>query len=90
MPLSAGAADKFGNRYEGRWTVFQMIEVMAGRAASLRLEPPGEEGQGIELWVRRGRARLESSFLRNPFAIWMNSLIALGESPPRTNSTVNF
>lgn len=57
MPLSAGAADKFGNRYEGRWTVYQMTEVMAERADSLCLEPPGDEGQGIEFWVCNDGAR---------------------------------
>ncbi len=37
--------------------MFQLIEVMAERADSLRLEPPGEEGQGIEFWVRRRGTR---------------------------------
>jgi hypothetical protein len=57
MPLSGGAADKFGNRYEGRWTVFCMMDVMDDRADSIRLEPPGAEGEGIEFWVRRGDKR---------------------------------
>ena len=57
MPLPGGPADKFGNSFEGRWTVWQMIDVMAERADSIRLEPPGDEGQGIEFWVRRGSAR---------------------------------
>jgi hypothetical protein len=48
MPLPGGATDKFGNRYEGRWTVFCMIDVMDERADAIRLEPPGEEGEGIE------------------------------------------
>ena len=54
MPLSGGAADKFGNRYEGRWTVNCMTDVMDERADAIRLEPPGVEGEGIEFWVRRG------------------------------------
>jgi len=48
MPLAGGAADKFGNRYEGRWTVWCMLDVMAERADSIRLEPPGPEGDGVE------------------------------------------
>jgi hypothetical protein len=52
MPLSGGATDKFGNRYEGRWTVFCMIAVMDESADSIRLEPPGEEGEGVEFWFR--------------------------------------
>src|SRR5438034_2079725 len=54
MPLPGGASAKFGDRYEGRWTVLQLAEVMAERANSLRLEPPGAEGEGVEFWVRRG------------------------------------
>jgi hypothetical protein len=57
MPLPGGSADKFGNRYEGRWTVFCMLDVMDERANSIRLEPPGAEGEGIEFWVRRGERR---------------------------------
>ena len=53
MPLKGGAADKFGNRFEGRWTVLQMADVMDERATAIRLEPPGVEGEGAEFWVRR-------------------------------------
>ena len=41
MPLPGGATDKFGNRYEGRWTVNCMIDVMDERADAIRLEPLG-------------------------------------------------
>lgn len=57
MPLPGGPADKFGNSFEGRWTVWQLIDVLAERADSIRLEPPGDEGQGIEFWLRRGPDR---------------------------------
>src|SRR5688500_4018743 len=40
MPLAGGASDKFGSRYEGRWTVYCMIDVMDERADAIRLEPP--------------------------------------------------
>ena len=46
MPLPGGPTDKFGNRYEGRWTVLQMAEVLDERADSLRLEPPGAGERG--------------------------------------------
>ncbi|GEM_PF-2668344 len=52
MPLSGGATDKFGNRYEGRWTAQCMIDVMTGHADSIRLEPPGIEGEGIEFFLK--------------------------------------
>lgn len=53
MPLPGGAAEKYGNRYEGRWTVACMLEVMDERADSIRLEPPDLEGQGFEFRITR-------------------------------------
>lgn len=52
MPLPGGAADKFGALYEGRRTVYAMLDILEGRANSIRLEPPGEEGRGVEFWMR--------------------------------------
>lgn len=52
MPLPGGEADKLGNRYEGRWTVFSMIDVMEEKADSIRLEQPGEDA--FEFFVSRG------------------------------------
>jgi hypothetical protein len=57
MPLSGGATDKFGNRYEGLWTVDCMIDVMDEEASSIRLEPPGEQGEGVEFWLNRNDLR---------------------------------
>lgn len=51
MPLPGGAADKIGNRYEGRWTVHCMIDVMDEKADSICLEEPGEDA--FEFFVRR-------------------------------------
>ena len=28
MPLTGGATDKFGNRYEGLWTVRHILEIL--------------------------------------------------------------
>lgn len=53
MPLPGGASDKFGIRYEGRWTVFNMADVMDERSSAIRLEPPAAEDEGAEFWVRR-------------------------------------
>jgi len=58
VPLPGGAADKLGNRYEGRWIVNCMAQVMAEEADSIRLEPPGIEGEGVEFWLKR-EARIE-------------------------------
>jgi hypothetical protein len=57
MPLPGGDADKIGNRYEGRWTIACMIEVMDEEADSIRLEPPGFEGEGTEFWLSKGGRR---------------------------------
>ena len=57
MPLPGGASEKFGNRYEGRWTVGCLLDVMDEKADSLRLEPPGMEGQGVEFWITKQGAR---------------------------------
>lgn len=34
-----------------------MIEVMSGRAESIRLEPPGAEGEGVEFWLSKDNTR---------------------------------
>lgn len=49
--LPGGAADKLGNRYEDWWTLCRVADVLRGRAASIRLEPPGEAGVGVEFYV---------------------------------------
>jgi hypothetical protein len=51
MPLPGGPSDKAGNRYERRWTVHAMLDVLAGQAESIRIEVPGEEGAGAEFRV---------------------------------------
>ena len=57
MPLPGGDADKSGNRYESRWTAFCLADVLGERADSIRLEPPGVEGEGAEfVLVRHGVA----------------------------------
>lgn len=39
LALTGGVADKFGNIYEGRWTVACMAEVLADRWTSITIEP---------------------------------------------------
>ena len=51
MPLSGGSTDKFGNRFEGRWTTACMVEVLNETASSIRLEPL--DAKGVEFWLRR-------------------------------------
>ena len=51
MPLPGGPSAKAGDRYELLWTVHCMLRVVAGEAESIRLEPLGEEGEGIEFTI---------------------------------------
>lgn len=51
MPLPGGEADKLGNRYEGRWTVYCMIDVMDEKADYIELEKPGEDA--FEFFLKR-------------------------------------
>jgi hypothetical protein len=61
IPLPGGPTDKFGNRYEGRWTVSCMIEEMREHADSIRLEPPGEDAQSFGFAEGRNMKIIRSS-----------------------------
>ncbi len=54
MPLRGGASDKYGNRFEGKWTVFCLACVMDEEFDSIRLEHPGKEGEGCEFILKKG------------------------------------
>lgn len=51
MGLSGGPADKAGNRYEDWWTALRVAEILRGEASRIRLEPPGQAGEGIEFEI---------------------------------------
>jgi len=51
--LSGGATDKFGNRYEGRWTVACMIEVIDERAGFYTSRTTRQR-EGVEFWLAKG------------------------------------
>ncbi len=51
MPVTGGPSDKYGNRYEKLWTVFQLIRLLQGSIESIRLEDPSPEGDGVEFWL---------------------------------------
>lgn len=62
MTMPGGASDKLGNTYEGLWTVFCLVDAMDERSdglepESIYLEPPGEEGKGIEFYVKKAGIR---------------------------------
>lgn len=43
-----GEADKFGNLYEGAWTIHHLLLVLAGRADAVTVEDLGDIGNGSE------------------------------------------
>jgi len=79
MPLPGGAADKFGNRYEGLWTVACLIKVIDETADSIRLEPPGEEGEGVEFWLGTRDSRTYYQVKRQNSASGCWTLSTLGK-----------
>jgi hypothetical protein len=52
MPLEPGGiAEKFGNRYEGRWTVRQLLRLLNEDIATVTIEAIGEDEPGVDLWI---------------------------------------
>ncbi|WP_411112270.1 tetratricopeptide repeat protein [Streptomyces sp. c-19] len=51
-PRPGGETDKFGNRYEGAWTIRHALYVLLGQGDSLTLEPNGALGEGSEFAYR--------------------------------------
>ncbi|MEV5935245.1 hypothetical protein AB0L56_21595 [Streptomyces sp. NPDC052079] len=47
-PRLGGETDKFGNRYEGAWTIRHALYVLLGSGTSLCVEPGGPLGDGVE------------------------------------------
>jgi hypothetical protein len=43
MPLPGGPSDKLGNRFELRWTVRRIVDLITGRLQWIRIEPPGQD-----------------------------------------------
>ena len=46
-----GRADKFGNRFERLWVVSLALDVIEGRLSTMKWEPLGVEGEGVECVV---------------------------------------
>ena len=84
MPLAGGPADKAGNSYERRWTVFSLLDVLSGDAEALRIEVPGEEGIGSEFRLMVGGVAAWHQAKRQRAAgPWtLNALISEGVLPP--------
>ncbi len=51
-PRPGGETDKFGNRYEGVWTIRYALYVLLGMGTSITLEPGAPLGDGVEFVYR--------------------------------------
>ncbi|HVC76344.1 MAG TPA: hypothetical protein VND96_07500 [Candidatus Micrarchaeaceae archaeon] len=49
MPTAGGIASKYGERYEGRWTLLQLFRVLRGEADWIRVEVPGVDAAEFAL-----------------------------------------
>src|SRR5580692_3966812 len=54
MTLAGGAASKAGNRYERRWIILKLIDVLEEKAQSVQPEVPGPQGDGTDMLVIEG------------------------------------
>ena len=54
MSITGGIPNKLGNRYEAKWLVRQLLDVIADKADWLRFEGITSEFAGFEFAVRRG------------------------------------
>lgn len=71
MTRAGGPADKFGNQYESWWTICQVLGVLHGRSDWIRLEPIGQEGQGVEFTLQaNGVKTLDQVKSSGSFATW--------------------
>ncbi|MEV5200129.1 hypothetical protein [Streptomyces sp. NPDC053720] len=51
-PRLGGGTGGFGNRYEGAWTIRHALHVLLGSGTSLRVDPGGPPGDGVDFVYR--------------------------------------
>jgi hypothetical protein len=66
-----GIADKLGNRYEAKWLVRQLLDVVGGKAECLRFEGISASFKGFEFTVRKGGVtEWHQTKINNPNGNW--------------------
>lgn len=50
---SGGYAAKLGDRYEGKWVIRQLFQLLHEQIASVTIEPVGDDEEGVDLWIER-------------------------------------
>jgi hypothetical protein len=79
MPLAGGAADKFGNRYEHWWTVSQFVQMLHGKAETIRIEDPGVAKAEFVL-TKAGKRELHQAKRSHPDGKWSLSSLSAGDT----------
>ncbi|WP_157979723.1 NACHT domain-containing protein [Kribbella monticola] len=52
-PRPGGESDKIGNRYEGAWTIWHLLQVLRGQGTSVTVEAIGDLADGAEFAYKR-------------------------------------
>jgi len=90
MPVSGGASDKLGNRYETFWAIQVLLDITRGEANRMLLEPLcPEESRGIEFYVDKANGTREHWSIKSQKAGrsgW--SLALLLERDPQTRRSI--
>ncbi|MEF2966732.1 hypothetical protein V3851_12900 [Paenibacillus sp. M1] len=61
MPYEVGGrADKSGNRFEIRWIVYQVLEVLDEKLDYITLEALGDDERGVDLWIGKKNGSREA------------------------------
>jgi len=69
--LNISIADKLGNRYEAKWLVRQLLDVVGGKAESLRYEGISASFGGFEFAIHRaGIIEWHQTKINNPNGNW--------------------
>ncbi len=70
-PFSGGIAGKLGDRFEAKWAVKKLFEVMLGHADSMQFEFVDPNNHGVEFWLaRNGRKEWYQAKRQNTQGNW--------------------
>jgi hypothetical protein len=52
MPFETGGrADKFGNRYENKWVILKLLDLIEEKIDGIVLEAIGDDEIGVDIWI---------------------------------------
>lgn len=88
MPRTGGESDKLGNRYEGLWTLAQLLDLANGRSEGITIEPLGDHARGVEFIVRHATGVREFHSVKRQRSGGDWSLAALAKADANTGRSV--